>query len=181
MKDRFRYNTRLFEFIKESNRIEGIHRNPTPEEIQAHLRFLRQPVSVDSLRDFVAAVQPGAELRNREGMNVVVAQYYPPFGGPQIETYLKQLLASEAKPNTAYRRHIQYEDIHPFTDGNGRSGRVLWLHDMGGIERVSLGFLHTFYYQTLSQGDGLGNGRTKRITNMDADHEMVGKLHPMTY
>ena len=34
-------------------------------------------------------------------------------------------------------------------DGNGRSGRVLWLYNMGGIERVPLGFLHTFYYQAL--------------------------------
>ena len=36
---------------------------------------------------------------------------------------------------------------HPFTDGNGRSGRALWLWQMNN--HAPFGFLHTFYYQTL--------------------------------
>lgn len=42
------------------------------------------------------------------------------------------------------------------TDGNGRSGRALWAWMMlcrggsyGRAKVIELGFLHTFYYQTL--------------------------------
>lgn len=49
----------------------------------------------------------------------------------------------------AYRCHVVYETLHPFTDGNGRSGRAVWLRQMGWIVRAPLGFLHHFYYQTL--------------------------------
>ena len=47
----------------------------------------------------------------------------------------------------ACETHVRYELLHPFLDGNGRSGRALWLWLMG---QAPLGFLHTFYYQTLS-------------------------------
>ena len=47
----------------------------------------------------------------------------------------------------------RYETLHPFMDGNGRSGRILWAWQM--IEHniapgLSLGFLHAYYYQTLA-------------------------------
>ena len=45
--------------------------------------------------------------------------------------------------------HVAYENLHPFMNGNGRSGRALWLWHMGGIEKVPLGFLRTWYYQSL--------------------------------
>ncbi len=59
-----------------------------------------------------------------------------------------------------YISHVAYENLHPFTDGNGRSGRALWLWQMmhGTMRQVNmardLGFLHTFYYQTLNASDG---------------------------
>ena len=49
----------------------------------------------------------------------------------------------------AWALHKHFESLHPFLDGNGRTGRALWLWMMGGIAQVPLGFLHTFYYQTL--------------------------------
>jgi hypothetical protein len=126
----------LIEFIRESNRIEGIRRDPTDEEITAHEILLDlEEVSVADLEAFVARVQPGAVLR-RGGQNVRVGDYLPPNGGP------------------LYKTHIDYELLHPFTDGNGRSGRALWLWLRGG--NAPLNFLHTFYYQTLqAAGDGV--------------------------
>lgn len=138
----------LDRFVTESNAIEGINRAPTVDEIQAHVEFLQGEVDVPALERFVSVVQPGAELRRREGMNVRVSNHIAPRGGPKIERRLNTLLANSSL--APYSRHLLYEHLHPFMDGNGRSGRVLWLHNMGGIENAPLGFLHHFYYQTLS-------------------------------
>jgi hypothetical protein len=58
-----------------------------------------------------------------------------------------------------YILHVEYEQLHPFTDGNGRSGRAMWLYAMkkcGRLEQgLNLGFLHAFYYQTLSAQQGV--------------------------
>ena len=136
----------LARFVAESNAIEGISREPTAAEIEAHVAFLQGEVNVAALERFVGVVQPGARLRRRADMNVRVGNHVAPKGGPAIEASLIPLLRADLTP---FERHVRYEGLHPFMDGNGRSGRVLWLHNMGGIERVPLGFLHTFYYQTL--------------------------------
>ena len=137
----------LTKFIEESNRIEGILRPPTDREIAAHENFLAlDEITIPDLERFVSYVQPGAELRSKRGMDVRVGNHYPPPGGPNVvERLYRQLV--QLNDFSAYDIHIAYEMLHPFTDGNGRSGRALWLWMMGGD--APLGFLHHFYYQTL--------------------------------
>jgi hypothetical protein len=140
----------LKDFITESNRIEGINRNPTQEEIAAHEVLLaNKEITVRDLEAFVSIIQPGAILRARSGLDVRVGSFYPPAGGPQIEKQLEVLLHSihPNRSSNSYQTHLAYEQLHPFTDGNGRSGRALWLWQIGG--KAPLGFLHSFYYQTL--------------------------------
>lgn len=143
----------LVDFVRESNRIEGIHRDPSSLEMHAHSRLLMLPeVSIADLQQFVGDVQPSAILRDQPHLNVRVGQHIPPQGGPDIVTALGALLQGArggSGYDKAYRTHQMYETLHPFTDGNGRSGRALWLWMMGS---APLGFLHTWYYQSL-QGD----------------------------
>ena len=155
----------LMGFIRESNGIEGLHHEPTQAEVKAYTALLALPrVTVADLEEFVAAIQPDAELRRQEGQNVRVGSHIPSPGGPHIEKTLDVILIEansvreKLQPPKLYKRlpvlsaysiHCKYESLHPFTDGNGRSGRVLWLWMMGGIENAPVGFLHHWYYQTL--------------------------------
>lgn len=144
----------LNDFIAESNKIEQID-TVTSSDIEAHENFLLHPVSVESLVMFVGMVAQ-AQLRDRVGMDVWVGDYQPILGGPYVRMRLEDILNESMSP---YTTHQSYESLHPFMDGNGRSGRVLWLHMMGGIHHVPLGFLHTWYYMSLENNIG---GRLER-------------------
>lgn len=143
---------RAEQFITESNKIEGINRPPLESEIEEYFRFTElEEITIEDLEKFVNVYQPKARLRDKHGLNVRVGSYHPPKGGPQIRSELTHLLflVNQKYPSfTPYKAHQAYEKLHPFTDGNGRSGRMLWLWQM---KEAPLGFLHTWYYQSLSE------------------------------
>ena len=140
----------MLDFIRESNRIEGIHRDPTKEEIAEYERFMALTiVTAKDMVKFVKVYQPDARLRNRTGLDVRVGLYFPPKGSPEILPMLESILQNaHGAAHSPYRVHQDYESLHPFTDGNGRSGRMLWRWMM---PKAPLGFLHTWYYQSLSE------------------------------
>ncbi len=140
-------------FVTESNKIEGILRTPTAAEINEFHRFMELgAMNVNELERFVKVYQPDAKLRDKPNLNVRVGNHYPPSGGPEIRRELAVLLNSDKNP---FQTHIAYETLHPFTDGNGRSGRMLWAWQMRNSPRLDLGFLHAFYYQTLNSAPSL--------------------------
>jgi hypothetical protein len=123
------------------------------EEHAAALEWLLglfQP-TLDDLVEFVDRIEPGAQLRERRGLDVRVGSHVPISGGPEVRRRLEALMGVLA--TDPFDWHQDYETLHPFTDGNGRSGRAMWAWQMRGRGyRFGLGFLHMWYYQSLSKG-----------------------------
>lgn len=136
------------DFVRESNRIEGILRNPTIQECDATEDFINLPVlTVKDVVGLVSVYAPNHRLRNQYGLDVRAGDHVAPRGCPEIETSLDAILQKAMMGDNPWQVHVEYETLHPFTDGNGRSGRALWLWQM---QEAPIGFLHQFYYQTLS-------------------------------
>lgn len=164
-------------FMIESNAIERIDdRSRLPREIEAMKEFLESPLSTESVVALVKVFQPKTAsrkkngLRVKKGMNVTVGGqlipvprddgivmvpfggYRAPDGGPAIAEELAKLLDQAAHNElNPFLVHQAYEKLHPFLDGNGRSGRAVWLWQMRESYRYDyqIGFLHWFYYQSL--------------------------------
>lgn len=149
----------LLTFIRESNSIENIKGRTRAIEVLAHREFLMlDEIAVHDLEWFVDRIG-GKPLRRDEGMNVSIVDrgsgrllHSPPPGGPAVEGDLREILIKAARgDHSPYAVHCAYETLHPFMDGNGRSGRVLWAWQMLHESKMPFGvsFLRTFYYQAL--------------------------------
>lgn len=148
------------DFLVESNAIEGIRTEPSRNQINYVLDLLRKDIiTLDDVCDIVRLFQPNARLRDSAKDCVKVGRHTPPAGGMNIVYELEELIKSMNSVRTVADRrtadmvnhelHIRYEKLHPFTDCNGRSGRVLWLW-CRGCNKSNLSFLHKWYYDSLS-------------------------------
>lgn len=154
---------KLLKLIKESNTIEGILREPIDLEVDCHFEILEATELNNALiKNFVWDIA-GAKMRCQEGMDVCLHDgsrvvHSPPPGHPGMSNKLATVLAMANDNDDPYEVHQIYESLHPFMDGNGRSGRVIWAWMMLQQEKPfwDRGFLHTWYYQSLSANRIIG-------------------------
>ena len=146
---------RLYAFAKESNEIEGITKERRHLTHAAALeRFLALPsITIDDLKFFVGSVEPTAKLRLTDGQRVFIGGREGLPGSLVFQNLTQLLNQISIATEGANRLHRWYEEIHPFTDGNGRSGRALWLWLM--VNRFGYDgrykFLQMYYYLTFQE------------------------------
>lgn len=145
----------MIKFLTESNHIEGIYRGPTQAELEAFETFLQHYlITVGRLCALQEVFAPGKPLRDKAGMDVRVGNHVAPRGGASVPAALGIMLDNLG--DDPWLTHCEFQTLHPFMDGNGRTGRMLWARHMQAVGRdpFALSFLHRFYYQTLEHGDG---------------------------
>lgn len=146
----------LARFVRESNAIEGIVHDPMgaaeKAEIIAYERLLGvETIGIRHLAELLGVIQPDAVLRDQAGLDVAIGGDRL-AGGTHMRGALDAILDRANERAHPWHVHIDYELLHPFTDGNGRSGRALWAWQMtrqGITPGLQRGFLHEFYYQTI--------------------------------
>lgn len=143
-----RFRGRLMEFAKESNMIEGITNAEANERMFQKLEAFLKFKELTAVR--VCGFNEWGKLRRIEGMNVRVGGRECLPGGDSLKHHFALIIhtLSERSP---FVNHVDFEDLHPFTDGNGRTGRAIWLWQMVRQHDydLSLWFLHKWYYQSL--------------------------------
>lgn len=146
-------------FAKESNKIEGIFDEAEDRKMIKLLQkfLIHKNLTSYHVANFAKGLGSRCNLRDREGMDVRIGDYLPLKGGRKVIEHLNSLFDMQNDPKkkiTPFKFHQHFEALHPFMDGNGRTGRAIWLWQMLKEERNTfLGFLHIYYYQSLKESD----------------------------
>ena len=128
------HNAGFIEFLKESNAIEGIYdKEMLDQSMVAWLYLIKQPVITVSvilkthkLLMLRSNLQPNQKGYFRDE-NVRVGLHHPP-DSHEVPMLMQNWCFESMRafpPVDPIDAHVDFENIHPFIDGNGRIGRML--------------------------------------------------------
>lgn len=122
------------EFIRESNLIEGIDDRKADIQSWNAWKWLRgqkrisQPVLLELHKRITAGQLSEHESGHYRQIQVYVGAHTPPpptIAMGQMYGLLSDLMQNPEGLDPA-ALHVRFEKIHPFVDGNGRTGRMIW-------------------------------------------------------
>lgn len=131
-------NLTIEDYIRESNLIEGVD---NPKEIDQSLEAWNYLKGAPELDTATILTTHGLVMRNllgyRERGNLREVQVWVgnrkcphPLAVPDLLRFWLEDMANYKLLNPK-NQHVRFEKIHPFVDGNGRSGRMfMWWHEM---------------------------------------------------
>lgn len=131
-------NKMLFDFIVESNYLEGV--TDFHSAITASSAFLYLLEHTELTAELILKVHQMTmkhhlspkEAGKYRKVNVRVRNYVAPshdlvigLMNEWIAEVNRFMALNKRKPSTVIKHHVNFEKIHPFVDGNGRIGRML--------------------------------------------------------
>ena len=141
------------EFLRESNAIEGVFSDEALQ--QSKMAWImacvnaKDGINLDYIKEIHRRLMKDLNPRiagNLRKCKVFVGEREC-MEWQQIKVHLEGLCKQIPKSEFAIKKwHVEFEKIHPFEDGNGRTGRILM-----NIQRLNIGLpilvIHTGYEQ----------------------------------
>lgn len=151
------------EHIRQSNMIENIYDEAEITQSLVAWNYLLQggPLTHDLICGAQRVITNNQQdlppaykgvYRHHVYVNVMVGNYQPPRY-QEVQRLMNRFLAEHGQ-RAPWENHVFFESVHPFADGNGRTGRMLMWHqevELGQEPTLFLAKNRFRYYNELDQ------------------------------